>query len=71
MPFTKRYWFWQHKKMLADGVGYIAGSSPLRPLAVKWIECSTEPGAMTEYPSGWTPRLREDFDTYAVKFLQR
>jgi hypothetical protein len=54
IAMTRRYWFWQHKKMLADDVGYLV-SGGLRPRAAKWIKGSDEPGAIIEIPIGWRP----------------
>lgn len=58
IAITKRYWFWQQKKMLRDDVGYIVTETlydDLRPLAVKWIEAENGPGAITPIPNGWRP----------------
>lgn len=50
----RRYWFWQHKKMLRDNAGYLIKGG-LRPLAVQWIKASDTPGGLTPIPKGWSP----------------
>jgi hypothetical protein len=56
LAITKRYWFWQQKKMLADGVGYTCTETlydELRPLAFKFIEIRDGAGTLTPIPNGW------------------
>lgn len=52
ITLTRRYWFWQHKKMRKDGVGYLV-SGGIRPRAIKWIKASYDEDGRTEIPAGW------------------
>jgi hypothetical protein len=56
LAIKRRYWFWQQKKMLADDVGYTVAETlydELRPLAIRYIDTSAGPGAITLIPAGW------------------
>lgn len=60
LKLTKRYWFWQRKKMQFDGVVNIEPSNGLwddiRPVAVRWQDCLyVTPHDIIEYPSDWRP----------------